>query len=176
MTPNSAGAAGTPLPTAPQRLEPSHLRDDQLEHEPSRFNRQSVATAMAVWPHGFRGLRLGLDECAHCGLPAANRRHDRDERPARDGAIAGVTRAAVAADDTWWRAAWRALEHLADGTGVFDAWALTELGVPDPDHPGRWGALFRQAHTRGLIVPVGYRPSKRPGRAGGACRTWRGAK
>lgn len=79
--------------------------------------------------------------------------------------------------DTWWRdCAERALTYWASSGQPFDAYDLTQLGVPDPDHPNRWGALFRAAYTRGDIEPVGYRQSRRPGRAGGVCRVWRGVR
>lgn len=77
--------------------------------------------------------------------------------------------------DTWWRdSAERALRDLAASGRTFEAYDLTEMGVPDPDHPNRWGALFRAAHTAGLIEPVGYAQSRRPGRSGGLTRLWRG--
>lgn len=47
--------------------------------------------------------------------------------------------------------------------------------MPDPDHPARWGALFQSAVRSGLIVPVGYRLSRRPSRHGGVVRVWKGA-
>lgn len=78
------------------------------------------------------------------------------------------------ADDWWLSTARRALRTLAATGRTFEAYDLTELGVDDPDHPNRWGALFRAAHNDGLIVPVGYAQSRRPGRSGGATRLWRG--
>ena len=80
-------------------------------------------------------------------------------------------------DDGWWRdCAERGIATLAATGRDFDAWDLTQLGVPDPDHPNRWGALFQAAFKRGDIEPVGYHQSRRPGRAGGVCRVWRGVK
>lgn len=77
--------------------------------------------------------------------------------------------------DDWWRdAAERALLWWAESGVPFDAFDLTEIGVPDPDHPNRWGALFQGAVQSGLIVPVGYRQSRRPTRHGGVCRVWKG--
>lgn len=78
------------------------------------------------------------------------------------------------ADDWWLSTARRALRTLAETGRTFEAYDLTELGVEDPDHPNRWGALFRAAYTAGLIEPVGYAQSRRPGRAGGLTRLWRG--
>ena len=86
----------------------------------------------------------------------------------------GLRRARDGADDWWWSPAWRAVGWLADTQTNFTAWDVTQLGVPDPDHPARWGALFRAAATAGVIEPVGYAPSQRPARAGGVCRVWRG--
>lgn len=77
--------------------------------------------------------------------------------------------------DDWWRSCVEAgIRHLAATGSPFDAFDLTELGVPDPDHPNRWGAAFRAAATGGLIEPIGYRESRRPSRSGGVCRVWRG--
>lgn len=77
--------------------------------------------------------------------------------------------------DGWWRdCAERALGWLAEAGYDFTAYDLTELGVPDPDVPNRWGSLFSAAHHRGLIEPVGFRVSPRQSRQGGVCRVWRG--
>lgn len=79
--------------------------------------------------------------------------------------------------DDWWRdSAERALRWWAETGQPFDAYDLTLLGVPDPDHPARWGALFRAAYAAGLITPVGYRQSRRPTRSGGVCRVWQGVQ
>lgn len=78
--------------------------------------------------------------------------------------------------DTWWLdCATRAAREMA-GRGVdFTADDLTALGVPDPDKPNRWGSLFAALKRDGLIRPVGYRASTRPGRNGGVTRVWQGA-
>lgn len=79
--------------------------------------------------------------------------------------------------DSWWLdCATRALVHLAAQGRDFDAYDLTLMGVPDPDHTCRWGSLFAAAKAEGIVVPVGYRPSSRPGRSGGVCRVWRGTQ
>ncbi len=80
------------------------------------------------------------------------------------------------ADDWWLSVAMRGLRWLADTGQPFETFDLTELGVPDPDHPNRWGALFRAAHTAGLIEHHGYAIARRPGRAGGLTRTWTGTR
>lgn len=106
------------------------------------------------------------------------------ERQSRPGdqseAASNVENNAILAEtydnsDDWWRSCVEAgLRHLAATGSPFDAFDLTELGVPDPDHPNRWGAAFRAAATGGLIEPIGYRESRRPSRSGGVCRVWRG--
>ncbi len=77
--------------------------------------------------------------------------------------------------DDWWRSTAEAgIAYLASTGEPFDAFDVTELGVPDPDHPNRWGAVFRAASTAGLIESVGYHESRRPSRSGGVCRVWKG--
>lgn len=88
----------------------------------------------------------------------------------------GLIQAAISADHWWWSPAWRALTWMAEAGVEFDSYALTELGVPDPDHPGRWGALFKAGAAAGLIEVVGYANSKRPSRSGGLVRVWRGRR
>lgn len=79
--------------------------------------------------------------------------------------------------DDWWRSvAERGLMYWARSGIPFDAHDVTLLGVPDPDHPNRWGALFQAAARAGLIEPVGYHRSRRPGRHGGVCRVWKGTE
>lgn len=79
------------------------------------------------------------------------------------------------AEPSWLDCAWRAMRQLAAEGRDFTANDLTEMGVPDPDHSGRWGSLFAAAKAEGLIVPVGYQASRRRSRQGGVCRVWRGA-
>lgn len=100
---------------------------------------------------------------------------------AGDQAGSGVTpivsprEAALSNADSWWSdCAWRALEWLAEAGYPFTAYDLTELGVPAPDHPARWGGLFSAAATAELIECVGYAESRRPSRSRGLCRVWRG--
>lgn len=86
----------------------------------------------------------------------------------------GVDRAIENADSWWLDCAWRAVREMADRGVEFEAADLVDLGVPEPDHPNRWGALMRAAHTKHVIKPVGYKRSRRAARAGGVTRTWRG--
>lgn len=80
--------------------------------------------------------------------------------------------------DPWWRdGAMRAVEHLANTGRVFTAYDLVdELGVPEPDHPNRWGPLMLLAAKAGVIAHVGAEASRRPTRSGSLCRTWRGTR
>jgi hypothetical protein len=85
-------------------------------------------------------------------------------------------KAAVLDDLDWSADAHEALLKVAAEGKPFDAYTLTEKAeLRDPPHPNMWGKLFRQANDAGLITPVGYHRSRRPGRAGGACRVWQGA-
>lgn len=82
---------------------------------------------------------------------------------------------AIANADDWWTSCARAALATAAATRLpFDAYTLTELGVPDPDHPARWGGLFRTARAAGLIRVAGYAPSRRPGVNGSLVRLWVG--
>lgn len=85
-----------------------------------------------------------------------------------------MTQAMVLDDLDWSADAMDALVKVAAEGKPFDAFSLTEKAeLRDPPHPAMWGALFRQAHEAFLIRPVGYHQSRRPGRAGGACRVWK---
>lgn len=77
--------------------------------------------------------------------------------------------------DSWWRScAEQAATQLIQRGVEFTAHDLTDLGVPNPDVPARWGSLFASLKAAGLIIPVGYRPSPRTTRNGGVTRVWRG--
>ena len=79
--------------------------------------------------------------------------------------------------DGWWRScALAGVQHLAAIGEPFTAHDVAQLGVPDPDHPARWGALFRAARTEGLIVPVAIVPSTRRTVHGALVRLWVGAE
>lgn len=85
-------------------------------------------------------------------------------------------RAAVLDDLDWNADAMDALMKVAAEGKPFDAYTLTEVAeLRDPPHPNMWGIIFRQANDAGLIKPIGYHRSRRPGRSGGACRVWKAA-
>jgi hypothetical protein len=92
------------------------------------------------------------------------------------GKIGGQARSDENTDD-WWRSTVdQAIRFLARTGRAFDAYAVAELGVPEPDHPNRWGPRFTAAARAGIIEPVGYAKSRRPTVAGAAVRVWRGAR
>lgn len=68
------------------------------------------------------------------------------------------------------------IRHLADRGEPFSSFDLTEAGLPNPENPAKWGALFREAHKDGVIVPVGYLQSRRPSRHRSIVRLWVGSK
>lgn len=106
----------------------------------------------------------GASSDAPTGVPATGRDDGQMTLSAPDGT-----------DTWWWSCARTALLTEARSGRVFAADDLQEqYGLLDPDHPSRWGALFRTAVTEGLIAHVDYRRSRRPSRAGGVLRTWRG--
>lgn len=82
---------------------------------------------------------------------------------------------ALDADPWWFDIAERALAICAESGSEFTAQALRDLGVPEPEHPNRWGALFKVASQKGIIVPVRFSVSTRRARHGGVLRIWRGA-
>ena len=85
---------------------------------------------------------------------------------------------AVALEDLDWEAdAHEALLKVAAEGKPFDAYALTEKAeLRNPPHPNCWGPLFRNAYKDGLIRPVGFHQSRRPGRSKGVCRVWQVAR
>lgn len=82
-----------------------------------------------------------------------------------------------AGTDSWWRDCCdRGIAEMVSRGVVFQAADLHDLGVPDPDHPNRWGPRLLAAARAGVIVPVDYGPSRRPSTACSAVRLWSGAR
>jgi len=92
--------------------------------------------------------------------------------------VSGLDRATESRDPWSWHPAKAALEILAAESTItgrtFEAFDLTERFGIQMDHPARWGALFNAAATDGLIAHAGFAVSRRPTRAGGITRVWRG--
>jgi hypothetical protein len=154
---NDGEAAGDPTPTCPNTsAQLCHPRDDHKRAEPAISGRQSARPQRPGITHHFLSGRPGHEECARCGLPPANRRHDLDRLPSALPVPIGASRAPLGGGDWWFDPAWTALMHLADGGVEFAADDLGDMGVPDPVSPA-------------------YRQSRRVHPAGGACRTWIGA-
>jgi len=89
----------------------------------------------------------------------------------RDQALAEVR---ARTDSTWRAAALNGLEELARRGDVFEAYDLIRLGVPEPEHSSRWGALFNAAAKAGIITAAGAGPSARPTVRKSLTRFWRG--
>ena len=74
----------------------------------------------------------------------------------------------------WTAQALAAIESAALAGEPFDAFALTERGLPLPPHSGMWGAVFKEAARTKIIRKVGVHESSRPSRSRGLCRVWLG--
>lgn len=98
-----------------------------------------------------------------------------EDPPTDDDVMAGRELAVCGLDDWWTATALQAIRAIAKTGREFQAFDLVELGVPEPDHPNRWGALLTRASRDGLIVATGAAPSRRPRTARSLTRTWRGA-
>ena len=75
----------------------------------------------------------------------------------------------------WTSQALAAIEAAALAGEPFDAFALTQRGLPQPPSSSMWGPLFREAARAKIIRKVGVHESERPSRARGLCRVWLGA-
>jgi hypothetical protein len=89
-----------------------------------------------------------------------------------------MTRPAVLEDPNepdWTAQALAAIEAAALAGEPFDAFSLTQRGLPQPPHASMWGPLFRDAARAKIIQKAGVHESQRPSRARGLCRVWIGA-
>lgn len=89
----------------------------------------------------------------------------------RDQALADVR---ARTDNTWRLTALNGVRELARRGEVFEAYDLVLLGVPEPEHSSRWGALFNTAARAGIITAAGAGPSARPTVKKSLTRFWRG--
>lgn len=78
------------------------------------------------------------------------------------------------ADEPWRDCAERAVREMAGRRVDFTAEDLSDLGVPDPDVPARWGSLFAAMKKQGVVRPVGWRTSRKPSRNAAVVRVWQG--
>ena len=89
----------------------------------------------------------------------------------------GLDQAEDNRDPWWWSCAWAAIATEASTGRTFTSHDLQQTyALIEPDHPARWGALFRAAASAGLIEKVTAVTSQRPTRAGGLCWAWRGVR
>lgn len=98
-------------------------------------------------------------------------------RAARDNvaAVETILRDTLAnADAPWLDCSGRGMAWWAEAGVPFTVEDVRDLGVPEADHPSRWGALFNAFRARGVIECVGYKAATRPSRHGGILRVWRG--
>jgi hypothetical protein len=98
-----------------------------------------------------------------------------DSEPLGGRPTGGVEQAEANAD-TWWNSTARAALHAEARTGrIFEPFDLVaRYGIAEPDHPNRWGALFRSALRERTVRRVGYGPSKRPTRNHGITGLYQG--
>lgn len=99
--------------------------------------------------------------------------------PPRDPtpAVADILERVDRNTDDWWKAcALAGVEHLAATGTPFTAYDVAALGVPEPDHPNRWGAVMNIAARAGTIRAAGYVPSPRPTVHRSVVRQWIGAQ
>ena len=78
-------------------------------------------------------------------------------------------------DDDWIEGARQAIEELAESGFEFDADDL-RWRAGSPPSPAAMGAIFREAHQRGLIEVSGYKTATRLQRHGSLVRIWRGKR
>lgn len=78
------------------------------------------------------------------------------------------------ADGWWLDCSGRGVTWWAEAGVPFTAEDVRDLGVPEPDHCARWGALFAAFRARGIIECIGYKVATRPSRHGGILRVWVG--
>ena len=74
----------------------------------------------------------------------------------------GIRRADANVDEFWKRTADQAIRALAGSGRPFTADDLHDLGVPAPVSRNAMGGRFQAAAKAGLIVKIGYQPSRRP--------------
>ncbi len=99
------------------------------------------------------------------------------QRRAEDVKRAGLAAADSSTDDWWKSCADAGIAELARRGLPFQAADVVELlGVPEPDHPNRWGPRFLAAAGAGVITHVGFAASKRPTSAKSILRLWRGTR
>jgi hypothetical protein len=92
----------------------------------------------------------------------------------RSGGPADLVVIAESGDRWWTSVARRAIDYWASAHEPFQAFDLTELGVPAPPHPAYWGSVFAAAQADGAITAVRVEVSRRPSRNGGTCHAWVG--
>lgn len=87
----------------------------------------------------------------------------------------GVQAAHVFSPDAWRVDAEAALHELAASGDVFTIDDLRRAGIPDPDKPQRWGALFAVMRNVGVIECAGAQEHRIKAGDAQLIRQWRGS-
>ncbi len=130
--------------------------------------------------HSERRLTLADADQEARAIAQHHREQARHYRELRNAGLHGLTpdqvfdRVLEHTGDQWKAQALQAIATLAATGRRFQAHDLVRRGVPEPDHPNRWGAVFNLARRRGLITWAGYAPSNRPATKRSILRIWRG--
>lgn len=151
------------------------------------------ATTHFAWPEvasqspeqllrALPGLAPWMQPCHVC-LPVAEQAGQQLDistgaaEPVFESKAAAMRRAQKGMPAQWRATALQAIEAMAATGRDFQAWDLVEeMGLPDPDHPCRWGEVFRVAARKGLITEVGSARSKRPTTRSSLTLVWRGTE
>jgi len=67
------------------------------------------------------------------------------------------------------------IRYLASTGQPFTADDLRDMGLAEPDHPNRFGALFNAMAHDEIIRCVGYAKARKVSRKGGRILVWQGA-
>lgn len=116
-------------------------------------------------PHAMKGAGEGDVRTSNSTLPLA----------APQGETFDTTHVYDNAPDEFLHRAGAAIAELARRGTPFTTEDMRALGVPEPDHPNRWGAVMQAAHKAGDIRPVAATTAARKPRHGGLHRLWEGA-
>ncbi|MEC3853463.1 hypothetical protein [Paenarthrobacter ureafaciens] len=87
----------------------------------------------------------------------------------------GVQAAHVFSPDAWRADAVAAVHTLAASGRVFTVDHLRRAGIPDPDKPQRWGALFAVMRNSGVIECAGMQEHRIKAGDSQLIRQWRGS-
>ncbi len=140
-----------------------------------RHRNQPEAAAAKLQPRSHYdtgGSPAALFDTTTVRTPYGTRTTVEIARALRDDVLEQVDEATA---DFWRRTCDAGIRELARRGAIFQCADLLDLGVPEPEHPSRWGARLHAAAKAGVIEPVGAEPSRRVTVRASLVRTWRGA-